>query len=67
MTHADANAPSERDVPLTKGISPMAKVLMALALALVFMQGFFTVVSSGFGRQPPAEAIKVKLPAQNSP
>jgi hypothetical protein len=65
MTHANANAPSDSDVPITKGISPMAKVLMALALALVFMQGIFTVAWSGFGRQPPADAVKIKLPPQN--
>ncbi len=65
MTHA--HVPEQHDVPISKGISPMAKVLMALALALVFMQGIFTVALSGFGRQPPADAVKVKLPAQNSP
>jgi hypothetical protein len=54
----------DRDVPVTKGISPMAKVLMALGLAIVFMQGIFTVVSSGYARTPPAEAGKIHLPPE---
>jgi hypothetical protein len=54
----------DRDVPVTKGISPMAKVLMALGLALVFMQGIFTVVLSSYARVPPSEAAKLKLPPQ---
>jgi hypothetical protein len=55
---------SARDVPISKGVSPMAKVLMGLALVLIFIQGGFTVFYSVFGRQPPAEAQKIPLPPQ---
>jgi hypothetical protein len=66
MTHANVPGPkSEHPVlPVSKGVSPAAKVLMLMALALAFVQGGFTVAMSGFGRQPPAEATKVQLPPQ---
>jgi hypothetical protein len=64
MTHGNGSEPVRRDVPISKGISPMAKVLMGLALALVFLQGTFTVMSSGYARIPPADAGKIQLPAQ---
>ncbi|MGD0475390.1 MAG: hypothetical protein ABSB70_19555 [Candidatus Velthaea sp.] len=63
MTH-DQSSNAHSDVPVSKGISPMAKVLMAVALVVIFIQGGFTVISSGFGRHPPAEAVKLDLPAQ---
>jgi hypothetical protein len=28
------------------------------------VQGAFTVISSGFGHRPPADAVKVQLPPQ---
>jgi hypothetical protein len=65
-THTNGNE-SARDVPISKGISPMAKLLMALALVVIFVQGGFTVIWSGFGHQPPADAVKVPLPANLSP
>jgi hypothetical protein len=63
MNHTDGTrAQTTTDVPISKGLSPMAKVLMGLALALVFMQGTFTVLASGYARVPPADAAKVELP-----
>jgi len=53
-----------RDVPVSKGISPMAKLLMALALVVIFVQGGITVMSSAFGRHPAAEAQKLPLPPE---
>jgi hypothetical protein len=63
-THNNTSDPG-RDVPISKGISPMAKWLMALALVVIFVQGGFTVIAAGFGRHPPAEAEKLPLPPQN--
>lgn len=63
MTHSSGNE-LKSDVPISKGISPMAKLLMGLALALVFMQGAFTVIAANYGRLPPADAQKVPLPPQ---
>jgi hypothetical protein len=63
-THNNTSDPT-RDIPVSKGISPMAKLLMALALVVIFIQGGFTVISSGYARHAPAEAQKVPLPAAN--
>jgi hypothetical protein len=63
MTTANNSDPNA-DIPKSKGISPMAKLLMALALVVIFVQGAFTVISSGFGHRPPADAVKVQLPPQ---
>jgi|NGEPerStandDraft_6_1074524.scaffolds.fasta_scaffold560764_1 hypothetical protein len=60
-THNNSSDPG-RDIPVSKGISPMAKVLIALALVVIFIQGGITVMSSSFGRHPPTEAQKLPLP-----
>jgi hypothetical protein len=62
MTTHSNGPDSARDVPISKGTSPMAKALMVLALVVIFIQGGITVIASGFGRLPPAEAVKVQLP-----
>ncbi len=62
--HTDGHE-TARDVPVSKGISPMAKWLIALALVVIFVQGGITVISSGFGHRPPTQAVKVPLPQPN--
>ena len=64
MTTQNNSLDPLRDVPVSKGISPMAKLLMALALVVIFVQGGITVMSSAFGRHPAAEAEKIPLPAE---
>jgi hypothetical protein len=59
--HQPQRAHSDPDVPVSQGVSPMAKALMALALLLIFIQGGLTVGLSWFGRLPPTEAVKVPL------
>ena len=65
MTTQNNSSDPRRNVPISKGVSPMAKVLMALALIIIFIQGGITVISSSFGRHPAAEAEKIPLPAQS--
>jgi hypothetical protein len=65
MTTRNNSSDPARDVPISKGMPPMARLLMALALVVIFIQGGITVISSGFGRHPAAEAEKLPLPPQN--
>jgi hypothetical protein len=68
MSHGNGSdsgvAKIDPGVPASKGLTPLAKILMFLALGLVFMQGTFTVIAANYGRLPPASAVKVPLPPQ---
>jgi hypothetical protein len=51
------------DIPASRGIPNLAKVLMIGAVLIILAQGSFVVMSSVFGRVwPAASSTKVQLP-----
>jgi hypothetical protein len=62
MSDKDDHAPAEAEIPVSAGVPPMARFLMAAAVLIVFMQGAFVVIASVYGRVwPSLGSVRVPL------
>lgn len=62
MSDKDDHAAAQTDVPVSAGVPPLAKFLMAGAVLIVFMQGAFVVTAAVFGRiWPSLDSVRVPL------
>ena len=63
MNDQSQEAATHREIPVSAGTPMEVKVLLVLALVIVFMQGAFVIGASGFGKVWPAEnSVKIPLP-----
>jgi hypothetical protein len=62
MSDRDDHAAANAGIPVSAGIPPMARFLMAGAVLIVFMQGAFVIAASVYGRiWPSLDSVHVPL------